>query len=91
MEQNQDEFLTQEYLTELKRGNDLTAELIKIQRDWRFALRNGLLGGLGGVIGATVLVSLLIWAIQPLKQLEFLKPSLDKIGQELERRPVKNP
>jgi hypothetical protein len=90
MEQNQDEFLTQEYLIELRRGNDLTAELIKIQRDWRFALRNGLLGGLGGVLGATVLVSLLVWILQPLKQLEFLKPSLDKIGQELERRPVKN-
>ena len=82
--------MTQEYLTELKRGNDLTAELIKIQRDWRFSLRNGLLGGLGGVLGATVLVSLLVWIIQPLKQLELLKPSLDKIGQELERRPVKN-
>lgn len=76
-------------LAELKRSNELTANLIRVQTDWRLSLRNGLLTGLGGVIGATVLVSLLIWALQPLKRLEILKEPLDRIAQQLERTPKK--
>ncbi|MCW5940806.1 MAG: hypothetical protein KIS66_01150 [Fimbriimonadaceae bacterium] len=74
-----------DWLAEMKRGNDLTAELIRFHKDWRFALRNGLLAGLGGVIGATLLVSLLLWMVQPLKRLEMLKPTLDRIAEQLEQ------
>lgn len=77
------------WIAELKRNSDLTAELIRVHRDWKLALRQGLLTGLGGVIGATVLVSLLVWSLQPLKRLEVLKDPLDRIAQQLERRPVR--
>jgi hypothetical protein len=76
---------------EIKRGNDLTAELIRLQRNWRLVFWRGMLAGLGGVIGATLLVSVLLWALQPFKRLEVFKPTLDRIAQELERKPARWP
>ena len=52
-------------------------------RDWRLALRNGLLAGLGGVIGATVVVSILIWVIQPFRRLEAIGPMIDHLDSSL--------
>jgi hypothetical protein len=74
---------------EVRRLNVLIAELIRSQRSWGLSLRQGLLMGLGGAIGATVLVSLLIWLLQPLKKLEVFKPTLDRIARELEHKPSK--
>jgi len=79
----------QSLVDELRRANVLTADLIRLQKDWRLVLWRGLLTGLGGAIGATLLVSLLLWMLQPLKRLEVFKPTLDRIAQELERRPVR--
>lgn len=56
-----------------------------MQTDWRMALRQGLMTGLGSVIGATLLVSVLIWVIQPLKRLDALKPTLEEISRQLGR------
>ena len=86
---HRDESVQRALLAELQRSNALTAELIRVHKDWRLSLRQGLLTGLGGVIGATVLVSLLIWAIQPLKQLQPLKDPLDRIAAQLERSHTK--
>lgn len=74
---------------ELKRANLLLAKYVYNQRSWKLALRQGLLTGLGATIGATLLVSLLLWILQPLKHLELLKQPLDRISQELEKRPSK--
>jgi hypothetical protein len=71
---------------EIHRANELTAQLIRNQTDWKLAFRNGLVTGFGTVVGATVLVSLLIWLLQPLRQLQFLKQPLDRIATELEQR-----
>jgi hypothetical protein len=76
-------------VAELRRLNDLTAQLIRGQRSWGLSLRQGLLMGLGGAVGATVLVSVLIWMLQPLKRLEVFKPTLDRIARELEHKPTK--
>lgn len=72
---------------ELRRNNELLALLARNQTNWKLQLRQGLITGFGTAIGATVLISLLLWIIQPLKQLEVLKPTLDRIAGELERRP----
>lgn len=74
-----------ELVQELRRNSDLTAELIRVHKDWRISLRNGLAAGLGTAIGATVLVSLLVWMLQPFQRLDVLKPSLDRLTQELQR------
>jgi hypothetical protein len=53
------------------------------QRDWKLALRNGLLAGLGGVIGATVVVSILVWIIQPFRRLDAIGPMIDHLDTAL--------
>ena len=76
-----------EILEELRRTNDLLAQLVRTHRDWKLQLRQGLLTGLGGVIGATLLVSLLLWILKPFSGLDALKPTLENISNQLERRP----
>lgn len=71
---------------EIHRSNELMVQMVKNQTDWTLSLRNGLLTGLGTVIGATVLVSLLVWLLQPFRQLQFLKDPLDRIATQLEER-----
>ncbi len=58
------------------------------QRSWRLALRNGLLAGLGGFLGATLVVSLVIAIMQPFKRLEAVGPMIDRLEFAL-RQPVK--
>jgi hypothetical protein len=53
--------------------------------NWKLAFRNGLLAGLGGVLGATLIVTLLIWVVQPFKEIGPLKPTLDRLTEALER------
>ncbi len=82
-----DQHPSDELLQEMRRNNELMARLIHVHSDWRLALRQGLFTGLGGILGATLLVSLLVWVIQPLKRLDALKPTLDNISRQLERGP----
>ena len=63
--------------------------LVANQLNWKLALRQGIVAGLGGVLGATILVSILVAILQPFKRVEILKPTLDRIASELERRPSK--
>jgi len=58
---------------------------VAMQRDWKLSLRNGLLAGLGGVIGATVIVSILISITQPFKRLERVGPLIERLDDTLSR------
>lgn len=87
MESDDVENLQKSLVAELRRGNELTIQLIRNQRDWKLALRQGLLAGFGGVVGATLLVSLLITVLKPFEQLTVLKPALERIAESLERKP----
>ncbi|MEQ1823777.1 MAG: DUF5665 domain-containing protein [Fimbriimonadaceae bacterium] len=89
MEDESVEIIQRAWVNELKRGNDLTAELLRLQKDWKHALRQGMVTGLGGVLGATLLVSLLLSVLKPFERLEMFKPSLERIAEQLERRPAK--
>lgn len=60
-------------LDELRHTNELLSEQIRIQKNWRIALRNGVIGGLGGVLGATVVAAALF---------ALLRPALERIGLE---------
>lgn len=55
------------------------------QRDWRLPLRNGVLAGVGGVLGATILVSLFVYMLQPFKHFEALGPMIDRLDRTLQR------
>ena len=58
---------------------------LRQQRSWKLALRNGLLAGLGGVLGATVVVSILIAITQPFKRLEAVGPLIDRLDTTLKQ------
>ncbi len=68
---------------------ELTAEIRRLreqQRNWKLAMRNALLSGLGGVLGATVVVSLLLFTLRPFRQIEMLGPMIDRLDQTLQQR-----
>lgn len=65
---------------------NLSAQLerqTKMQKDWRFHLRNGVFAGLGGVIGATVVVSIVLTVLQPFKQLQQIGPLIERLDHTL--------
>jgi hypothetical protein len=55
------------------------------QRNWKLMLRNGVLAGLGGVIGATVVVSILIAVLQPFKRLQAVGSMFDRLETTLKQ------
>jgi hypothetical protein len=59
---------------------------VAIQKDWRLPLRNGVLQGLGAAVGATLVISLVLWALKPLERIDALKPVLERISQALEKK-----
>jgi hypothetical protein len=59
----------------------LLREQLALARDWRIALRNGALTGLGAFLGATLGAALVIAVLRPV-----LEPiGLERVIQELER------
>lgn len=87
MEAEKTDDLQREWIDELRRGNDLTAEQIRIQKDWKHSFRQGVLAGIGGVVSATLLVTLLMALLKPFERLTVLKPSLERIANQLEGKP----
>ncbi len=57
----------------------------KMNGDWRVLLWRGLLVGFGGVIGATLVVSLAVKILQPFESFEGIKPTLERLTDELKR------
>jgi hypothetical protein len=55
------------------------------QRSWKLIFRNGVVAGLGGVLGATVVLSLLLYILQPLKRIEALNPTMERLDNTLKR------
>lgn len=71
---------------ELSRSNELLQQHIRQHRDWRLALRNGIASGFGALIGATVLVSLLLWLLRPFEEIKLLRPALERLATDIEKR-----
>jgi len=71
---------------ELARSNQLLEEQIRLQRDWRVALRNGMASGLGALVGATVLVSVLLWVIRPFEEFKLLRPALERLASDVQKK-----
>ncbi|MBV6458359.1 MAG: hypothetical protein HONBIEJF_01486 [Fimbriimonadaceae bacterium] len=82
MEQPQSTSEIERMLDELRTTNSLLREQIRISRDWRIPLRNGLASGLGTVIGATVLVAILLAVLKPF---EGIAPGLERLATELQQ------
>jgi hypothetical protein len=67
----------------LQETNELLLRQNRNLESWRLPLRNAVLAGLGGVIGATLLIGLLLAILKPF---EKLSPALDQIARELQHK-----
>lgn len=70
----------------LNRNNELLLKRIQVMEDWKLPLRNGILAGIGSAIGATLIISILVWLMKPFQAIEPLKPALERLTDVLERR-----
>ena len=47
----------------------------------------GIVNGFGTIVGATLVVAILLWVVQPLKQLQGIGPAFERLTEALERKP----
>lgn len=55
-------------------------------KSYKMSFLKGLAGGLGGVIGATIVVALLIWVLSLFQEVPLIGPFLDKVRTTVEQR-----
>ena len=55
--------------------------------DWRRIFFRGVVAGFGGLVGATILISLMFTVLEPLKSFRGLGPAIDRLADQLEREP----
>lgn len=65
--------------------NDVIQRQVDNQRNWKRALRNEIVAGLGGVLGATIVVSVLVYFLQPQKRIEAFSSAIDRLNDTLKR------
>jgi hypothetical protein len=54
---------------------------------YKHSFIKGLLGGLGGVIGATIVVALVIWLLSLFKEIPLVGPVVDSVRHTINNRP----
>ena len=77
--------VTAEMLAKLETLNAHMATRVKQTESPWLAVRNGMLAGLGGVLGATVVVGLLIAFLRPFERLNYVGPTLERLTRQLEK------
>jgi len=76
-----------ELLTILREQNELLKDQIEATKNWRVRFGMGVAQGFGTMIGATVVMSLLIYMLNLATNFDPLKPYASRIVEELETRP----
>lgn len=79
--------VTAELVEEIRRSNKLIEQWLVRQNDWRKEFMLGVLRGLGAVLGATLVVSILLNVIRPLQQFKTIGPVMERIANALEDKP----
>lgn len=54
---------------------------------YKMSFVKGLLSGVGGVLGATLVVALLLWVLSLFDSIPFIGPVIDSIRDTVESRP----
>lgn len=66
--------------------NKLLSELVEAQTHFGKRLVGGLWTGLGTVLGATVVASLLVTMLRPLAKVDWVEPIVNRVIDSLDRR-----
>lgn len=78
--------------TQVEAQNKLLKEFVESQTHFGKRLVAGLWTGLGTVLGATVVVSLLVVMLKPLAEVDWVGPIVNRVIDSLDRRrPVNDP
>jgi len=77
---------TKELVEQIRQQNVLMEKQLRFARNWRVQMRNGLIQGISFAVGASILVSAIIWLIKPLRGIEALRPAIEQLSDELQRR-----
>ncbi|QYK54273.1 MAG: hypothetical protein KF824_05090 [Fimbriimonadaceae bacterium] len=85
-EEGKTEDWAKELAEQIRQQNILLEKQLKFGRNWRVQVRNGLVQGFSFAVGASILVSTIIWLIKPLKGIEALRPAIEQLSQDLQRR-----
>ena len=72
--------------TQVEAQNKLLQEVVESQTHFGKRLVAGLWTGLGTVLGATVVVSLLIVMLKPLAEVDWVGPIVNRVIDSLDRR-----
>lgn len=80
MDQNESE-IVKEVAPELVLANEVKIlnKFIKRMTSMRYRFLYGIIEGFGGVIGATILVSIVVFILTKLEGIEFLRPIAESI------------
>jgi hypothetical protein len=74
---------------QLRQTNELLSAMVKWQSNPWNRLKMGILTGVGTVVGATLVVSLLVLLVKPLQNVSWVGPVVKEIVRELESRKVR--
>ncbi|HLK15064.1 MAG TPA: hypothetical protein VKT78_09685 [Fimbriimonadaceae bacterium] len=55
---------------------------VRSRGSWKIALRNGIVGAIGGLIASSVLIAILVHFSKPLQQISELRPTLERLAQQ---------
>lgn len=75
----------EELLEEMKRLTAAVEAQTKFLRDWRMPARNAAIASIAGVLAATVGISLLVQLFQPFKNIDALRPLIEKVSDALDQ------
>ncbi|HLO99233.1 MAG TPA: DUF5665 domain-containing protein [Fimbriimonas sp.] len=77
---------------EVRKQNILLGEWHENQRSFRKRFAAGVWTGLGTVVGATVMVSLVVLVLRPLGNINWISPIVNRVIDDLEtRQPAARP
>jgi hypothetical protein len=77
---------TERLIKHVEENNRLMSLYIESQTSFRRRVIAGLWTGLGTVVGATVMVSVLVLALKPLANVQWISPIVKKVIDDLETR-----
>jgi hypothetical protein len=66
----------------------MNTQVLERLNDWRRIFFRGVIAGFGGLVGATILISLMFTVLEPLKGFRGLGPAIDRLADQLESQPA---